>query len=507
MTLEAILGAAPGALLVRGAPALALSAITHDSRATGPGALYVALPGRQVHGARFAAQAVAQGAVAVASDASQIEALRAQLPEAVALVTLERPRADLALLSAQLYGQPSQHLPLVGVTGSNGKSTVTTIFAQIVRAAGLREGLIGTHHVRMGDQVRETAFTTPEAPQLQRLLAEMRAAEVSVAAMEVSSIGVAERRVDAVRFAALGFTNLSQDHLDYHHTMTAYAAAKAELFERVRAPGTPAIFDVEDPFGATLRRRFADSYGLAVGSPADPGLIPEITVRDLQMDAAGWRGTLVSPWATLPVRCPLVGYFNVRNAALAAALALSVGLPAEAVQRGLAGAHVRGRLERVGAAPLAVVDYAHTAEALVRVIEAVRVATVGRVWCVFGCGGDRDATKRAPMGAAAATADAVIVTNDNPRSEDPAQIAEVAAQGAVAAGRPRSATLQVGHTWIELDRARAIEATIEVAAPEDLVLIAGKGHEQWQEIAGQRLPFDDVAVARGIFARRGEGRP
>lgn len=499
MTLAELVAGLPD-LHVTGDPDAIVTQITHDSRVIEPGGLYVALPGRYYDGARYVPDAIARGARAVLIEAdAEVQA------EAIAVVRTSSPRASMPELAARLHGRPSEQLALIGVTGTNGKTTTTSLVADMVACAGYAEGLIGTNGLRIAGQDRVAKLTTPEAPDLQALLAEMVAADVRVAAMEVSSIGIAEARCDALRFAAAGFLNLSVDHLDYHGTMQAYGAAKARLFSELLDAEAVAVINVEDPFGAEL----VDAIRGATGGPivwrlhiADP--TADVHIRDLVVDARGIAGVLVTPRGEAPFECPLVGRYNAVNAALAGALALAVGMPKGAVAGALQRAAIAGRMQALANdhGLTVVVDYAHSDDAIQRVLAALRPLTTGRLWCLFGCGGDRDATKRAPMGRAAAAADVVIITNDNPRSEDPADIAQAALQGAIEAGKPAADAPTPGHTWIQLDRAQAIQTAIAQAAPGDTVLIAGKGHEAYQEIAGVRHPFDDAAVARRALEAR-----
>lgn len=505
MTLAELVAGLPD-LHVTGDANTRITQITHDSRAIEPGGLYVALPGRYYDGARYVPDAIARGARAVLIEAdAQIDTNPEIDTNAVAVVRTSSPRASMPELAARLHGRPSEQLALIGVTGTNGKTTTTSLVADMVACAGYAEGLIGTNGLRIAGQDRVAKLTTPEAPDLQALLAEMVAADVRVAAMEVSSIGIAEARCDALRFAAAGFLNLSVDHLDYHGTMQAYGAAKARLFTELLDAEAVAVINVEDPFGAEL----ADAIQGATGGPivwrlniADPKA--DVHIRDLVVDARGIAGVLVTPRGEAPFECPLVGRYNAVNAALAGALALAVGMPKGAVAGALQRAAIAGRMQALANdhGLTVVVDYAHSDDAIQRVLAALRPLTTGRLWCLFGCGGDRDATKRAPMGRAAAAADVLIITNDNPRSEDPAVIAQAALQGAIEAGKPAADAPTPGHTWIQLDRARAIQTAIAQAAPGDTVLIAGKGHEAYQEIAGVRHPFDDAAVARRALEAR-----
>lgn len=492
MKLADLVAGVDGARL-EGDGAVEVRALTHDSREVAPGTLFVALPGRQVDGLRFVPAAVAAGAAAVALAVDAEPTGVDGLP----IVRLADPRAALARLAARLHGDPAEKLRLIGLTGTNGKSTVATLVAAMIRASGAPEGVIGTLGNRVAGALHATRFTTPEAPALHALLADMVRAGVDVAVMEVTSVGLAERRVDGVGFAAAGFLNLSVDHLDYHGDMARYGAAKKPLFFEHLRPGGAAVIDVDDGFGATLadevaeRRPDVKLWRLSLEGPAD------VRFAKLTLDGEGLRGALETPRGPVEVASPLVGRFNAHNVAMAAALARAVDLPAAAIGAALADTRVPGRLQRVAndRGLSVVVDYAHTPDALTRVIEALRPLTPGTLWAVFGCAGDRDRTKRAPMGAAGAAADAVVITSDNPRSEPPAAIAREVAAGAVAAGRAEADRPRAGHTWVEPDRKAAITATLAAARPGDTVLIAGKGHETYQEVCGVRRPFDDVAVA------------
>ncbi len=481
---------------IEGDQTVEITAISHDSRFVNPGTLFVALRGRKTDGTQYIEQAIAAGASAVAAPAD------VELNCAVPLIRLAAPRADLAVLAAEVHGRPAETLTMVGVTGTNGKTTVSTLVSEICVAGKVVEGLIGTIDHRIAGRIIPAQFTTPEAPVLHGILAEMVTAGVEVTVMEVSSIGLEERRVDGIPFKVAGFLNLSPDHLDYHADMTAYGDAKASLFTDHLALGGTAIIDVDDPYGQQLAKRIADRrpdvnlWSLSVNEAST-----SVHFETLSADASGIAGELRTPAGTLSLNSPLLGLFNASNVAMAAAISMAVGIESAAVSAALGHARVRGRLETVETHRdfSVVIDYAHSPDAIARVIETLRPVTRGALWCVFGCGGDRDATKRSPMGSAAAMADAVVVTSDNPRSEDPARIASQAAAGAIRAGAPLSDRPQVGGTYVELDRRAAIAATLAAVGPGDVVLVAGKGHETYQEINGQRFPFDDVEVVRDIL--------
>ncbi len=474
-----------------------LTGVTHDSRAVRPGDLYAALPGASVHGARFCADAATAGAVAVLTDpAGRQAAVASGLP--VFVVT--DPRARLGEVAAWIYGEPSDRLLLIGVTGTAGKSTTTYFVESGLRAAGYQTGLIGGVQTRIGGQVQESSLTTPEATDLQALLAAMVQRRVGAAAMEVSSHALALGRVSGTHCDIAVFTNLSQDHLDFHASMDEYFAAKAALFTpRYARAG---VISVDDQRGREL---------------AGQAAIPVTTFSAHGRPAADWRATDIRPGAdgsTFRVIGPggvaadaavaLPGDFNVANA-LAAIVALveaGVGL-ADAVAGVAASPGPPGRLERVdrGQDFTVLVDYAHKPGAVEALLTAMRPVTAGRLVIVVGCGGDRDRGKRALMGAAAARlADEAILTSDNPRSEDPlAILAEMLAGAIEVPQRERAAVV------VQPDRAAAIEAAITGAGKGDVVLIAGKGHERGQYVAGAVIPFDDRDVAAAALERCAPG--
>jgi UDP-N-acetylmuramoyl-L-alanyl-D-glutamate--2,6-diaminopimelate ligase len=459
--------------------------VVHDSRRASPGALFCCIPGRATDGHDHAAAAVAAGAVALR--------VERRLPIDVSQARVASVRRAVGPLAARFHDRPSDAMTVLGVTGTNGKTTVTFLLDAIARAAGMRTAVVGTTGVHVAGTVLETGFTTPEAPELQALLGRMRDDGVQLVAMEVSSHALAQHRVDGTRFAVAGFTNLGQDHLDLHGSTEAYRAAKARLF--TRAFTRCAVVNGDAPPLVDPSRRevptFSYSASDSVPEPADvrardvvPG--PDGTTMVLENASigasAGWRGA---------VRLALPGCFNVENALCAAGMAFAAGIGPAAVVAGLEAVHaVPGRLERVdGGGPVAVyVDYAHTPDGLESVLDAARALAGGRVLAVFGCGGDRDATKRAPMGRAVGErADVVVLTSDNPRSEDPAAIAAAAEAGLQAAG---------ARYEVELDRRRAIRRALDQAAPGDVVLVLGKGSEPGQTAGGVTLPFDDRVVAR-----------
>ncbi len=452
---------------------------TLDSRAVRPGDLYAALPGARAHGADFAEQAAAGGAVAVLTDHDGAARMASGPPPVAALPVLLAvdPRAVLGEVARWVHGDPAAGMLLFGVTGTNGKTTTAFLLEAGLRAAGHRTGLLGTVLTRIGDDVVPSVRTTPEAPDLQALLAAMRERGTTAVAMEVSSHALSLGRVDGVRFDIAAFTNLSQDHLDFHASMAEYEAAKASLFTPARAGR--AVVNVDDAAG----RRLVRSTTLPVVTYGEDATWQAREV-DLRPDGSSFR--LVGPGADLPVSVRLPGAFNVSNAVAALACLGAAGVSLEAAAAGIAElAGVPGRMERVDAGQpfLALVDYAHTPDAVERLLAAVRAVTPGRVIVVLGCGGDRDRAKRPLMGAAAAGADLAVLTSDNPRSENPQQILAEMAAGAPDAVR-------------EVDRRAAIALAVRSARPGDAVVVAGKGHETGQEVAGTVTPFDDRVVLR-----------
>jgi UDP-N-acetylmuramoyl-L-alanyl-D-glutamate--2,6-diaminopimelate ligase len=477
---------APAAVLVSG--------VTHDSRAVHPGDLYAALPGTRTHGARFAAVARDLGAVACLTDAHGAAASReAGLPTYV----VPDPRRVLGEVSAWLYGEPARALRTIAVTGTNGKTTTAYLLDSGLRAAGRTTGLVGTIETRIGDEHVPSVRTTPEATDLQALFAVMRERGVDAVAMEVSSHALALGRVDGVVFDVAVFTNLSADHLDFHPDLEAYFQAKASLFTPERA--RRAVIDVDDPHGARLAGLAAEA-GLDVTTVSPTGKQDaDWRVTDLSVTGQGSTFRLVGrDGAALEAGTRLPGAFNVDNAALAVVALLAAGTDPTAAAAGVrACSGVPGRMERVesGAPFLSLVDYAHSPDSLERLLAAARglVSDPGRLIVVIGAGGDRDPYKRPAMGSIAARdADVVVLTSDNPRSEDPLSIIAALQEGAAA--------VPGGAVEVVPERSAAIRRAVALARRGDVVVVAGKGHEQGQEIAGVVHPFDDRVVLREALA-------
>jgi len=462
------------------ATATDVSDVTHDSRAARPGSLFCCIPGQHSDGHEYAAAAVDRGAVAL-----MVERV---LAPAVPQARVTSVRRAIGPVAARFHGEPSRAVPVLGVTGTNGKTTTTFFLEAILAAHGLRPGVIGTLGVRFEGDVTPMPFTTPEATELQRALAELRARGADAVAMEVSSHALAEHRVDGTVFAAVCFTNLSRDHLDLHGSIEEYFAAKARLFTTEFT--TRAAIDVDDAHGVELAQRARDEgiavRTFAIDAPADVRL----AVRTEDAHGTTGRLTLGAGDDGADLVVPIPGRFNAANALAAAATASHLGIDAATIARGVAAvAPIPGRFERItSAAPVTVVvDYAHTPDGIATALGAARAIGSGRVIAVFGCGGDRDPAKRAEMGAAAGRgADVVVLTSDNPRSEDPAAIAAMAARGLDDTGAAYT---------VELDRRAAIRAAITAAVAGDLVMVLGKGAESGQQIGATRVPFDDRVVA------------
>jgi UDP-N-acetylmuramoyl-L-alanyl-D-glutamate--2,6-diaminopimelate ligase len=445
-----------------------------DSRAAGAGTLFVAVRGERADGHDFAAEAVARGATALV--------VERELPLAVPQIVVADTRRAISQLASAFYDRPSAALAVVGITGTNGKTTTVHLVRAICEAAGIPCGAIGTLGAGFGAREWPLANTTPLALDLQRLLAEMRDLGARAVAMEVSSHALALDRVADVRFAVAALTNVTRDHLDFHGTRDAYVAAKRKLFER--APH--AVLNADDPVGRQFAAEFPAVRTYAIDRDAD--------LRATRLALHGDGSTFSV--AGIDVVLPLPGRFNVANALAAIGIARVLGIGNAAIQHGLTAVRaVPGRMERIGSSGIeAIVDYAHTPDALANVLRAARETTRGKLIVVFGCGGDRDAGKRPEMGRIAAdTADRVIVTSDNPRSEDPAAIARSIATGIDAD--------------VILDRRTAIRTAIAEARSGDTVVVAGKGHEPYQIVGATTLPFDDRDEVRSAFALRAAGAP
>ncbi|MER7948314.1 UDP-N-acetylmuramoyl-L-alanyl-D-glutamate--2,6-diaminopimelate ligase [Streptomyces sp. NPDC096079] len=465
-----------------------ISGITHDSRAVRPGDLYAALPGARTHGADFVAQAAGLGAAAILTDPTGAERAAATgLP----VLVVENPRGRMGELAARIYGRPGEDLLQIGITGTSGKTTTAYLVEGGLRGSGRRTGLVGTVEMRIGDERIKSERTTPEATDLQALFAVMRERGVEAVAMEVSSHALVLGRVDGCVFDVAVFNNLSPEHMEFHSDMEDYFQAKAGLFTPQRS--RLGVVNLDDAYG---RRLAAEATVPVVTFSAEGRPEADWRAEDLVLGSHDSTFTAIGPeGARISATAPLPGPFNVANTLAAIATLAAAGLDPKAAAEGVAAVPgVPGRLERVDAGQpyLAVVDYAHKTDAVESVLRSLREVTEGRLHVVIGCGGDRDTTKRGPMGAAAARlADTAVLTSDNPRSEDPLVILS-----AMLAGAAEVPAGERGDVLVEPDRAAAIAAAIARARPGDTVLVAGKGHEQGQEIAGVVRPFDDRQVLR-----------
>ncbi|HKM89849.1 MAG TPA: UDP-N-acetylmuramoyl-L-alanyl-D-glutamate--2,6-diaminopimelate ligase [Candidatus Acidoferrales bacterium] len=470
-----------------------IAAVAYDSRAVTPGALFVAIRGEHADGNRFIGDALARGAVAVVSEQARPAGEAGggpMVPAEIAWVQVEEARRALARIAGNFYGRPAEALELVGVTGTNGKTTTSFVMDSILRAAGHSTGVFGTILYRTPKSEAAATHTTPESLELQKFFEEVRAEGGTHVTMEVSSHALALDRVWGCRFSAVIFTNLTRDHLDFHKTMEAYGAAKRRLFEGTGA-GRPRVAAVnrDDPWGERfcgLAERTL-TYGLGPGA--------DVTTKRFSPAFTGLEFTAQTPEGKIEVASPLVGKINVYNILGAAAAAVGLGVPRAAIERGIRECRsVPGRFERVdcGQPFLVIVDYAHTDDALRNLLQTAReLNKSGRIITLFGCGGERDRAKRPLMGeAAGALSDLVVLTSDNPRGEDPLNIINDALVGLQRTGTEH---------LVEPERARAVQMAIERALPGDIVLLAGKGHETYQVLRNQTIAYDDREEARRVL--------
>ncbi len=463
-----------------------------DSRGVLKGELFFALPGARRHGDTFVPEALARGACAVLSDSPR----PSWLPHATAWVQVQSPRSAAGLLAREFFGRPDESLCLVGVTGTNGKTTTCYLVESIARAAGKKVGRIGTVGYAFDDQERAATRTTPEAPDFYRMLAEMREASADAVVTEVSSHALALGRVEGARFRVAALVSFGRDHLDFHGSLEGYFEAKALLFEMLDAGCATAVLPADDPVGGALARR-TRARVVTFGRSPDAS----VRLQNERCDLGGCSAALDTAAGLVPVRTRLVGRFNLDNVAAAAACALAAGFPAESIPAGVAAlASVPGRVERVDQGqPFSVlVDYAHTPDALARLLASAREVVAGRLLLVFGCGGERDRGKRPEMGRVAAEGtDLAFLTSDNPRGEDPVVILREVEDGVrrVPGGTDRCRVI--------VDRAEAVHAAVAAARPGDAVLVAGKGHEATQTIGDRILRMDDRAIVREALATAG----
>ena len=483
MRLGDLVRSVPGAEL-HADPALEIGAITQDSRKSEAGALFVAIRGLASDGHNFIEAALRKGAAAVVSE----ETPREKTP----WIRVGDAREALALLSASVFGHPARELELVGVTGTNGKTTTAYMIDSALRETGDPVGLIGTVEYRIGDRVAEAVRTTPEAPELQSYLRQMVDGGCHRAVLEVSSHSLALKRVQGVEFEVGVFTNLSRDHLDFHGDMDAYFGAKRILFDSLLRRGGRAVINVDDDRGAELARTTEHPVWTCSLSPG-----ADFTAEDVRLSLEGTHFRARTPAGAFEVQTSLLGRFNVLNALCAFGAGFALGLPPDAVQRGIASLKgVSGRMERVdvGQDFIILVDYAHTDDALKNLLETVRELKPRRLVTVFGCGGDRDKSKRPLMGAVAARlSDVLILTSDNPRSEPPEAIIDDVRRGIPAS--------RADETQVIVDRRDAIARALELGREGVVIVIAGKGHETYQALRDRNVPFDDRQVVREELAR------
>ncbi|OQY66717.1 MAG: UDP-N-acetylmuramoyl-L-alanyl-D-glutamate--2,6-diaminopimelate ligase [Polyangiaceae bacterium UTPRO1] len=502
MTLAELLAGVDGVELeLRGDGRVPIARLSADSRDVRPGDFFVALPGTRTDGGRFVDEACRGGAVAVAAVAAT------NVPAGIPLVVVAEPARFLARAAACFHGDPGSALTMVGVTGTNGKTTVTYLLEAIWRAAGARPGVMGTINYRFGDVAEAAPLTTPPAGEIFARLAAMRAGGATHVAMEVSSHALVQDRTFGMPWDAAIFTNLGRDHMDFHRDRDEYLRAKARLFTALDASPKPrkvAVLNAADASVAGLEPAIASPI-VTFGTGGD------VRAEDVRMTLDGITATLVVGGAEVAIATPLVGSGHLENVLAATAAAHALGTPLATIAGALARFDgVPGRLEPVVAGQdfTVLVDYAHTPDALAGVLGSLRALVPERLICVFGCGGDRDRGKRPLMGAVVGRhADVAVLTSDNPRTEDPLRILADAAPGLERSGLPLLANLGGGRRGylVQPDRAQAIASALTIARAGDCVVIAGKGHEDYQIVGAEKRPFDDRAVARRVLAGRGTG--
>lgn len=488
-----VLAAVPAARIVRGDANRLVSGITHDSRRVGPNNLFVAIPGERHDARRFVDEAVARGAVGVVTEGP------VDTPGDTVVVRVPSARAALADLAAAVYGNPDKALRLVGVTGTDGKTTTTHLIHAALEAGGARAGRLSTLGMTTGNGVApvHTGFTTPEAGDLHRMLAEMVTAGCTAAVTEVSSHALSLDRVRGCAFAAAVFTNLSPEHLDFHGSMEDYRSAKAKLFA-LAAESTPdglGVVNADDPASAVIRRhgpRRVLAYGIDHAA--------DVMARDIQLGPNSSRFTLGTPWGQREMVSAMPGMMNVSNWLAAATTALGLGVPLDAIVAAAESTTVEGRMQSIdcGQPFQVLVDFAHTPQAMATVLRTARAYTKGRLMVLFGHSGGRDAGNRRPLGSvAAALADVMMVTSDNPLHEDPAEIAAEIVAGARQVG---DATCEVR---VRLDRGEALRALLATAEPGDTIVLAGKGHEEYQVLSDRKIAWNDARESRRALAEQG----
>jgi UDP-N-acetylmuramoyl-L-alanyl-D-glutamate--2,6-diaminopimelate ligase len=512
MRLSSLLTALPKELaplaIVRADPSEdpVIRGLCYDSRRVSPGDLFVALPGAVTDGHDYVDRALALGAVAVLVErAPDVERLGGR----TAIVVQDSRRA-MAPLAMRFFGEPSSELTLVGITGTNGKTSTTYLVESILKTAGVRTGLIGTVEIRYAGERVPAVNTTPESLDLQRTLRAMCTQNVEAVVMEVSSHGLQLGRVSGCRFRVGGFTNLTQDHLDFHGDMDAYRDSKALLFRKRMVPGGYAVINVDDPSSAEMIAAAEEGGAQVLRCTRRADREAEIRLLEADIRLEGTRARVELPHGPVDLDVPLLGDFNLENLVVACGAAAALGIDPEHVRQGVAGCpQVPGRMEVVRGEPgdpTVIVDYAHTPDAVDKLLGAVRPLCSGRLIAVFGCGGDRDRAKRPLMAEAVArTSDLAIATSDNPRTEDPLQILRDVEAGLKRLDRvePEALGGASGQYAVLPDRREAIRRALALARPDDTVVLAGKGHEDYQIVGREKLPFDDREEARRALAARG----
>jgi len=488
MTLGQLLQPCSEIDLGSGCAELVIKGLSQDSRAVEPGHLFLARTGVSHKGIDFVQSAAAEGAVAAIVNRAELAAAE-PIETAIPLIAVADVNRLIGSVAAHFYGNPSANLKMVGVTGTNGKTSCAHYIAQMLEREGETSGLIGTVGNGLLGKMTDASHTTPDAISLQKMLAEFKQQGATAVVMEVSSHALDQHRVAGVEFDVAAFTNLSRDHLDYHGDMESYGAAKAQLFTGMGIPHQ--VINIDDDYGARLAEIVCGEQVLTFGETATA----DIVANNVKLSADGIKADISTPWGTLGLDTGLIGRFNLSNLLLAISVCGELGMTLAQIESAanLINA-VPGRMQLVKRRlPLVVVDYAHTPDALEKALQALTKHCQGNLWCVFGCGGDRDTGKRPEMAKIAEQlSDRVVITSDNPRGEDPQSIIDMVLSGITEPDAVTAITL----------REQAIAYAVAELEEQDILLIAGKGHETYQEIKGVRMPFDDVAVAQQALEQR-----
>jgi len=512
MRLSTLLAALPPEAEPRnagGSPADAdpvIRGLAYDSRQVTAGDLFFALPGAEVDGHDYVDQAIERGAAAVILERTPSGFDPGRCPA----VVVRNSRRALAPIATSFFGNPASELVLIGITGTNGKTSTCYLIESILLQAGRRVGVIGTVEIRYAGERQRSVNTTPESLDLQRTLRAMRTRGIDTVAMEVSSHGLELGRVDGCRFDVGAVGNVTQDHLDFHGTMEAYRSSKVLLFDRYLERGAVAVVNLDDPSSVEFLAASKRAGARIIRVSRDTGSGAEVILRSADVDLERTRAEISTPLGDLDVALPLVGDFNIENMLVACGVAVGAGATLQAITAGIESCpQVPGRVERIGAeiagAPTVIVDYAHTPDAVEKLLQTLRPLTNHRLITVFGCGGDRDRSKRPLMAQAVARySDRIVATSDNPRTEEPEQILVDVESGLTGLRRvaPEALREASGSYTSLVDRRRAIELAIEIADPGDMVVIAGKGHEDYQIIGRKKFPFHDCEEARRALERR-----